>query len=643
MGLLNATLLEGLNEPQREAVLTTEGPVMVIAGAGSGKTRVITHRIAHLIENEQVHPEQILAVTFTNKAAREMRERIARLTGNEARGAWICTFHAMCVRTLRADIDKLGFDPNFSIYDDGDQNALIKECLASLGNDAKEPAYYRTAIGRAKNRLLSPDAFAAQASSSSERQIAQVYRLYQRKLNEQNAVDFDDLLLLTLRLFREHPDILDVYQERFRYIMVDEYQDTNHLQYALIQHLAAKHRNLCVVGDDFQSVYSFRLADISNILNFQEDYPDARVIKLEQNYRSTQMILDAANAVISRNPNQIKKRLWTENGRGEPIRICRCPSDRHEAAWVMSEIMFLRQRYRFSDIAILYRTNHQSRVVEEECLKHRIPYRIVGGMRYYDRKEVKDILAYLRLIHNPQDSLSLQRVINLPKRGVGAKTLQKYAQYANEHECSLFEALKHSEAAGVTGVPALAMQRFTAMVEEYHQLQDFFSVGDLLRAIFDRFGYRSMFDPAKEKDRERLENIEEFARLGAEFDRRHSDEGTLKQFLDYVSLLTDIDRDDENADMITLMTVHASKGLEFPVVFMIGMEEKIFPHERTLGDTFALEEERRLCYVGMTRAMELLTLTYAESRLRHGEPIDCLPSVFLDEIPPECVEELWYM
>lgn len=448
---------------------------------------------------------------------------------------------------------------------------------------------------------------------------------------------------MTLRLFREHPDVLDVYQERFRYIMVDEYQDTNHLQYALIQQLAAKYRNLCVVGDDFQSVYSFRLADISNILNFQKDYPDARVIKLEQNYRSTQMILDAANAVISRNPNQIKKRLWTENGRGEPVRICRCPSDRHEAAWVMSEILFLRQRYRFSDIAILYRTNHQSRVVEEECLKHRIPYRIVGGMRYYDRKEVKDILAYLRLIHNPQDSLSLQRVINLPKRGVGAKTLQKYAQYANEHECSLFEALKHSEAAGVTGVPALAMQRFTAMIEEYHLQQDFLSISDLLRAIFDRFGYRSMFDSSKEKDRERLENIEEFARLGAEFDRRHGDEGTLKQFLDYVSLLTDIDQDDDNADMITLMTVHASKGLEFPVVFMIGMEERIFPHERTLGDTFALEEERRLCYVGMTRAMEVLTLTYAESRLRHGEPVDCLPSIFLDEIPPECVEEIWYM
>lgn len=640
MQLLNATLLEGLNPQQREAVLATDGPVMVIAGAGSGKTRVITHRIAHLIENCHVRPEEILAVTFTNKAAREMRERVSALTGAEVREAWICTFHAMCVRILRADIDLLGYDPNFSIYDDSDQNALIKECLASLGKDAKEPAYYRTAIGRAKNRLLTPEALAEQATGSSERQVAQVYRLYQRKLREQNALDFDDLLLCTLRLLREHPEVLEVYQERFHYIMVDEYQDTNHLQYSLIRLLAEDHRNLCIVGDDFQSVYSFRLADISNILNFQRDYPDARVIKLEQNYRSSGNILEAANAVIANNTNQLKKRLWTEKSPGEPIRICGCPSERHEAQWVMNEILFLRQYYRLSDIAVLFRTNHQSRVFEEECIQYQIPYRLVGGLRYYDRKEVKDLLAYLRLIQNPHDSLSLQRIINIPRRGMGAMTLQKYAHYANEHGCSLFEALKNGEAAGVTGPPLQAMKVFTALVEEYHERQDVLSISELLEAIFVRFGYRSAFNPAREKDRERLENIDEFARLAAEYDRRRSDDGGLKRFLDYVSLLTDIDRDDEGADQVTLMTVHASKGLEFPVVFLVGMEEKIFPHERTLGDPLAIEEERRLFYVGITRAMERLYLTYAESRLRNGQPTPTLPSSFLDEIPIDCREDL---
>lgn len=642
MQLVDASLIAGLNEQQRGAVLQTEGPVLIIAGAGSGKTRVITHRIAHLIRNVGVSPEQILAVTFTNKAAKEMRQRVYQLSGSDARGAWICTFHAMCVRILRADIDRLGYDPAFSIYDDNDQTAIIKECIAPFGKTAKEPGYYRAAIGRFKNQMMSVDAVTAQAQTPNDRKVAQVYSLYQRKLREQNALDFDDLLLLTVRLFQEHPDILDVYQERFRYIMVDEYQDTNHLQYALIQLLASKYRNLCIVGDDFQSIYSFRLADISNILGFQRDYPDAKVFKLEQNYRSTQTILEAAGSVIAFNENQIQKRLWTENGQGEPVQICSCPTDRHEAQWVANEILFMQRDYRLSDIAVLYRTNAQSRMIEEECIKNRIPYRLIGGLRFYDRKEVRDILAYLRLINNPKDSLSLQRIINTPKRGIGAKTLQAYATYANDQELSLFEALCNSEACGVTGRAAIAMERFTELVEYYHERQDEMTVVDLIKAILNRFDYKSVYDTAKEKDQERLENIDELVRVAEEFDRRQGAEGTLKGFLDYVALLTELDRDDEDADMVTLMTVHASKGLEFPVVFMIGMEESLFPHFRSVETLFGIEEERRLCYVGMTRARERLILTHAESRMVAGKPSETFPSRFLDEIPPELVEELSY-
>lgn len=641
MHFANVSLLTELNETQREAVMATQGPVLVIAGAGSGKTRVITHRIAHLIENLHVSPAQILAVTFTNKAANEMRQRIHELSRSSTQGAWICTFHAMCVRILRADIDKLGYEPTFSIYDANDQTAIIKECIAPYGKQAKDPGFYRAAISRYKNSLLSPDTAIARASSRFAKQAARVYQLYERKLREQNALDFDDLLFLTLQLFQNHPDILAVYQDRFRYIMVDEYQDTNHLQYSLIQHLAAKHRNLCIVGDDFQSVYSFRLADISNILDFQNDYPDAQVFKLEQNYRSTQTILEAANHIIAKNENQLEKKMWTNNGVGDLIQICRCPSDRHEAGWVLNEILFLQRRYQLADMAILYRTNAQSRLLEEECLKNNIPYRLVGGLRFYDRKEIRDILAYLRLIHNPHDSLSLQRIINQPRRGIGAKTLQRYAAYANDNEIPLFEALHHSEACGVKGRPALTMETFTELVTYFHERQDEMRIADLITAILNRFDYRSIYNPQKEADNDRLENIAELQRVGNEYDNRSRD-GTLKGFLDYIALLTDLDDDDDNADMVTLMTIHASKGLEFPVVFMIGMEETLFPHFRSFDNLAAMEEERRLCYVGMTRAKQRLIMTHAETRLQGGQPVDCFASRFLDEIPPEYVEEYMY-
>lgn len=639
MSTAATALIHGLNPEQCTGVTTTEGPLMIIAGAGSGKTRVITHRIAHLIRSCRVDPSQILAVTFTNKAAKEMRSRVRELSGRTARGAWICTFHSMCVRILRADIDKLGYDINFSIYDDGDQAALIKEASAGFGKNAKEPSYYLTAISRAKNRRLSPEAYLEMASHPMEQEIAEVYRLYQRKLREQNALDFDDLLFLTVRLLDEHPDVLETYQNRFRYIMVDEYQDTNPIQYALIQQLARRFRNLCIVGDDAQAIYGFRGSDIANILNFQQDYPNATVIRLEQNYRSTQVILNAANAVIAKNANQMPKALWTANGEGEPIRLCQCPSDRHEAAWVLGEIQFMRRLRPYSDTAILFRTNAQSRVLEEECMKNRIPYRLVGGFKFYDRKEIKDMLCYLRLIHNPQDSLSLQRVINVPKKGVGTKALQQYAEYGNEKELPLFEALKAGKEIGVAEKTATAVETFAARVEEYHgKLQDI-TVIQLMEAVLKVFGYREVFKEENEKDRERLENLDELLRVGAEFDRRHG-QGGLKAFLDYISLLTDLDRDDETADVVTLMTVHASKGLEFPVIFVVGLEENIFPHHRSMDDPLSLEEERRLFYVALTRAQKLLYLTYASTRLQYGQPQTCIPSVFLDEIPPELVEEM---
>ncbi|NLN18405.1 MAG: UvrD-helicase domain-containing protein [Firmicutes bacterium] len=635
-----ASFLIGLNSAQKEAVLTTDGPLMVIAGAGSGKTRVITHRLAHLIHTAGVAPEAILAVTFTNKAAREMKSRVMQLVGESAQSAWVCTFHSACVRILREYITHLGYSESFAIIDDNDQRALFREILAGTGRDSSDVNPYLWATSRFKTLLISPQEALTQAVTRSEHDYAQVYDIYARRLQQINAVDFDDLLYLTVRLFREHPAVLEEYRQRFSHIMVDEYQDTNHAQYILIRLLADRHRNLCVVGDDGQSIYGFRLADITNILNFQRDYPEAKVIKLEQNYRSTQTILKPANAVISENRHQLEKRLWTHNPKGDPISLCFTPTDKDEARFVAQEVQFLASRYRFNDMAVLYRSKAQSRLLEEQFVRLRIPYRVVGGFRFYDRAEVRDTLAYLRLLINQEDNVSLLRVINTPRRGIGDKALAKLTTYATEQDISLFRAVSQATEAGVKGKTGKAAEQFAATIDELSEKVSEFGVGELMIAIFERTGYRAMYKESNKGDLDRLETLDEFLSMAKEYDSRHGP-GRLQDFLDYIALLTDIDTLRDEADQVTLMTVHAAKGLEYPVVFITGMEEGIFPHYRALDDG-ALEEERRLFYVGLTRAKEKLYLTAAQERLRMGAPVACEPSCFLDEIPKDCLEKLAY-
>ncbi|MGI6610729.1 MAG: ATP-dependent helicase [Limnochordia bacterium] len=628
----------GLNSAQKEAVLSVDGPLMVIAGAGSGKTRVITHRLAHLLHTVGVAPEAILAVTFTNKAAREMKSRVTQLVGESARSTWVCTFHSACVRILREHITHLGYKRGFSIIDDNDQHALLREILAGTGRDSSDPNPYLWATSRHKTLLLSPKRALEQAVTHSEHDQAQVYSIYARRLQEIGAVDFDDLLYLTVRLFQEHPSLLEQYQRLFSHIMVDEYQDTNHAQYILIRMLAEQHRNLCVVGDDGQSIYGFRLADITNILNFQQDYAEAKVIKLEQNYRSTQTILRAANAVISENTSQLEKKLWTHNPKGDPINLCFTPTDRDEARFVAQEIQFMAGQHRFNDIAVLYRSKAQSRVLEEQLVRLRIPYRVVGGFRFYDRTEVRDTLSYLRLLGNQEDNVSLLRVINTPRRGLGEKALGKLTAYAAEEDISLFQAATQATKAGIGGKAGAAIEQFATILQELAELVPEAGVGELMIAIFERTGYRAMYKESNKNDRERLETLDEFLSMAKEYDSRHG-RGKLQDFLDYIALLTDLDTLRESADQVTLMTVHAAKGLEYPVVFITGMEEGVFPHYRALDDN-ALEEERRLFYVGVTRARKQLYLTAAQERLRMGAPISCEPSCFLDEIPQECLRKL---
>ncbi|MGI6083532.1 MAG: ATP-dependent helicase [Limnochordia bacterium] len=634
------SFLTGLNSAQKEAVLTIDGPLMVIAGAGSGKTRVITHRLAHLLHAAKVTPEAVLSVTFTNKAAREMKSRVMQLVGESAQSAWVSTFHSACVRILREHITQLGYSQSFAIIDDNDQRALLREILAGTGRDSSDVNPYLWATSKFKTLLIGPQEALAQAVTRSEHDHAQVYDIYARRLREIDAVDFDDLLYLTVRLFQEHPAVLEEYRQRFSHIMVDEYQDTNHAQYILIGMLAKKHRNLCVVGDDGQSIYGFRLADITNILNFQRDYPEAKVIKLEQNYRSTQTILKAANAVISENRHQLEKRLWTHNPEGDRISLCFTPTDRDEARFVTQEVQFMAGRYRFNDIAVLYRSKAQSRVLEEQFVRLRIPYRVVGGFRFYDRTEVRDTLSYLRLLINQEDNVSLLRVINTPRRGIGDKALATLTAYATAQGISLFQAVSQATEAGVKGKAGKAAEQFAATIEDLAEAVSEFRVGELMIAIFERTGYRAMYKESNKSDRDRLETLDEFLSMAKEYDSRHGP-GKLQDFLDYIALLTDLDTLRDEADQVTLMTVHAAKGLEYPVVFITGMEEGIFPHYRALDDG-ALEEERRLFYVGLTRARERLYLTAAQERLRMGAPVACEPSCFLDEIPEDCLQKLSY-
>lgn len=633
----------GLNPEQKKAVEHTEGPLLILAGAGSGKTRVLTYRMAYLMKNNGVSPRNILAITFTNKAAQEMKGRIERLLGFEASNLWVSTFHSACVRILRMEAGKLGFDSNFVIYDSSDQQTLIKNCLKELNIDDKKfpPRAMAALISDAKNRLIDVTAFKKKVSDYYEEVGAKVYELYQRKLTENNALDFDDLIMKTVALFEHYEQVLDYYQERFQYIMVDEYQDTNHAQYKLIKLLAAKYRNLCVVGDDDQSVYGWRGADIQNILDFERDYPEAEVIKLERNYRSTKNILEAANHVVRCNLGRKEKTLWTDRDEGALPKFFRA-KDQYQEAYYIAERIYrthLDQDKPYRDFAVLYRTNAQSRVIEEVFIKNGIPYTIVGGLKFYDRKEIKDILAYLRVISNPADSISLQRIINVPKRGIGDTSMGKIADYARVQGITDRQALAVvDQIPGLTARTTRPVREFVQLMEGFEQKAETMSVTELVENILSQTGYTRELEADKSIEAQtRLENIKEFLSVTKEFDRKNED-NRLEDFLAEVSLISDVDQYSDSSDAVVLMTLHSAKGLEFPVVFIAGMEEGIFPHSRTLLDNNELEEERRLCYVGITRAKEQLYLTAAWERNLYGNTMYNPISRFIEEIPESLIE-----
>ncbi len=639
--------LEGLNDKQREAVLTTDGPLLVLAGAGSGKTRVLTHRIAYIIEEKGVKASNILALTFTNKAANEMKERIKGLIGDEADYIWAGTFHSICVRILRRDIENLGYGKSFVIFDTTDQKTLIKDCIKQLNLSEKhyEPASIMGFIGSQKDNLVEPDTYInLHYGDYRERQKGEIYRLYQQRLKENNALDFDDLINKTIELFRQFPDILEFYQNKFRYILVDEYQDTNRAQYTLINLLSKKYNNICVVGDDDQSIYKFRGADIRNILDFEKDYKNTKVIKLEQNYRSTKTILNAANQVIENNEGRKSKRLWTANKEGCPIKVFSGANEHEEANFIVDKIneLSLKEDRKLSDFAILYRTNAQSRVIEEAFLKANLPYKIVGGHKFYDRKEIKDIVAYLRLIQNPVDNYAFKRIINVPKRGIGKTTLDRLEQYSIEREDSMFGAmLECDEIPGLTQRAKDSLNSFSTLIRKFIAMKEIFTVTELIENVIDSIGY---IEEIRQEDslqaESRIENIKEFLSVAVSFEETSEDK-SLEGFLANISLLSDLDTtDDTDRDTVTMMTLHSAKGLEFPIVFMTGMEENLFPTSRAYFNEDDLEEERRLCYVGITRAEEMLFMTRAFSRMLYGKTGVNSMSRFLREIPDELIEDL---
>ncbi|KHE66998.1 DNA helicase PcrA, partial [Halobacillus sp. BBL2006] len=618
---------------------------LIMAGAGSGKTRVLTHRIAYLLSEKDVAPQNVLAITFTNKAAREMKDRVESLVGKEGEKIWMSTFHSMCVRILRRDIDRIGYDRNFSILDSSDQLSVIKQVLKEINLDPKkwDPRAMLGAISNAKNELMTAEDFAKQAGNMHEEQIAQIYKGYQKKLRKNQSLDFDDLIMQTLFLFDRVPEVLEYYQRRFQYIHVDEYQDTNHAQYQLVKHLASRYQNLCVVGDSDQSIYAWRGADIQNILNFESDYPNARTILLEQNYRSTELILNAANNVIDNNSGRKPKRLWTDNSGGEKINYFQAGTEREEGLFVTDKIEdLIRQgRFQYKDVAILYRTNAQSRTIEETFVKAGVPYQMIGGTKFYDRKEIKDMLAYLRLIANPNDDLSFQRVVNEPKRGVGKTSMDKMMAYAADHDISLYEAAAEVDFVGVSAKAAKAIMSFRKMIQNWTQQQEFLSATDMVQEVIDKTGYEEMLMNEKSIEAQsRLENIEEFKSVTKNFEENAEDK-TLIAFLTDLALIADIDsmnEDPSSDDTVTLMTLHSAKGLEFPVVFLIGMEESVFPHSRALMDDEELEEERRLAYVGITRAEKQLFITHAKMRTLYGRTNMNPISRFINEIPEDLVE-----
>ncbi|MGM8212074.1 DNA helicase PcrA [Virgibacillus sp. W0430] len=640
-------LLNGLNKEQQEAVKHTEGPLLIMAGAGSGKTRVLTHRIAYLLEEKDVSPRSILAITFTNKAAREMKERVGRLVGADGDSIWVSTFHSMCVRILRRDIDRIGLDRNFTIIDSSDQLSAMKQVLKNLNIDPKnfDPRAMLGQISNAKNELITPKQFEEKVGNFYDRQVAQIYHAYQKMLRKNQALDFDDLIMETIHLFKRIPEALEYYQRRFQYIHVDEYQDTNHAQYYLVKQLASRYKNLCVVGDSDQSIYRWRGANIANILSFEKDYPNARTVFLEQNYRSTKSILDAANKVIGHNTGRKPKKLWTENESGSKIRYFQGATEREEALFITDKVQELTtlKRYAPNDIAILYRTNAQSRAIEDALVKSNISYQMVGGTKFYDRKEIKDMVAYLRLITNPYDDLSFERVVNVPKRGIGQTTVERLRVYATENDISFFEAVKEVDFTGVSKRAANALSEFGALIESLTNQQEFLTATDMVEAVLERTGYEQMLENEKTIEAQsRLENLEEFMTVTKNFEKTSESDKTLVAFLTDLALIADIDAVDEEdpdtKEKITLMTLHAAKGLEFPVVFLIGMEENVFPHSRSMMDEEEMEEERRLAYVGITRAEKELYVTHAQMRTLFGRTNMNPISRFIHEIPEQLIE-----
>ncbi|MCC3378368.1 DNA helicase PcrA [Paenibacillus farraposensis] len=635
-----------LNPPQRQAVEATEGPLLIMAGAGSGKTRVLTHRIAYLIATRKTAPWGILAITFTNKAAREMQDRVSKLIGPQGKDVWVSTFHSMCVRILRRDIERIGFTSNFSILDSGDQLSVIRSCMKDLNIDTKkfEPKAVQSMISTAKNELVTPEMYERKIGDYFEGIVAKVYTKYQQRLKNNNSLDFDDLIMTTIQLFKETPEVLDFYQKKFQYIHVDEYQDTNRAQYMLCKMLADKHHRICVVGDSDQSIYRWRGADISNILNFEEDYPEARTILLEQNYRSTSNILNAANEVIAQNTGRKPKKLWTDKEGGAKIKVFRADSEHDEGYFIASEIhKNIKAGKTYSHHAILYRTNAQSRVVEEILIKSDIPYQIVGGIKFYDRKEIKDLLAYLRLLSNPDDDISLMRIINVPKRSIGDTTVGKLQAAAAERGVSIFRVLQVVDDLGFAGRTRNALVEFYDMIEGLSRMVDYLSVTELTEKMLETTQYRlELQNENTLESRARLENIDEFLSVTMEFEKGAEDK-SLVSFLTDLALIADIDSlnddEEEQSDAVVLMTMHSAKGLEFPIVFIVGMEEGVFPHSRAFLDNEELEEERRLAYVGITRAEEQLFLTCAQMRTLFGRTTANPPSRFLEEIPDELKED----
>ena len=637
----------GLNPQQAEAVINTEGPMLIMAGAGSGKTKVLTCRVANLLQ-KGVRPYRILAITFTNKAAAEMRERVNNMSGPAAKDVWLFTFHAFCARFLRMEIDKLpGYNKNFAIYDTDDTKKLIKGILKELNIDDNRfsPNKILNKISEAKNKLIDAEHFSQSIDSVdfNDKKVAEVYERYQTQLKLNNALDFDDLLMLSIKLLQENKEVREKYQDRFDYLLVDEYQDTNHAQYLLTKFLAAKHRNICVVGDADQSIYGWRGADIQNILDFEKDYPDAKVIKLEQNYRSTQIILDAANAVIENNTGRKPKNLWTENKSGADIIYFQAVDERDEARFVIEQLQNLQrtENKKLGDMAILYRTNTQSRIFEEMLIKSGISYNMVGGLKFYERKEIKDIIAYLRVIFNPADSLSLLRIINVPKRGIGDASLAKIQAYAAANNVSLFEAV--SNAAAIDGLSSRFVSKLDDLAGIIFELMNLASeapVEDLIDRVLRDTGYLEELENERTPQAQsRIDNLHELISVAQEF-AASEEENNLENFLAHVALVSDIDDTELGEDAITLMTLHSSKGLEFPVVFLVGMEEGLFPHARTLMDETEIEEERRLCYVGITRAKEKLFLSSTKMRTIYGNTVTYPPSRFLQEIPARLVKTI---